>query len=118
MPLVGSNTHALMAVSTKYLSSRQGGWEPSPGACGKCMCVRMHGCDEAYNPYPDRGNVLRHVGLTFAAVVGDRCARRRCGRLHFGRFGWRLCPLQLALSSCKHTLCCDKIVNQTIPRDG
>jgi hypothetical protein len=41
-PLIGSDARALVAVSTRYLSSEQGGWQPEPGACGKCM-VRGRG---------------------------------------------------------------------------
>ena len=35
--LVGNDTHAMVAVSTKYLSTNQGFWQPTMGACGKCM---------------------------------------------------------------------------------
>ncbi|KAI8469932.1 MAG: hypothetical protein J3K34DRAFT_521733 [Monoraphidium minutum] len=73
VPLEGSDTHALVAVSTKYIKSRQGGWHDDPGACGMCMCVRLQGCDDVYNPHPNRDNVLRNQGLAFAARVGDRC---------------------------------------------
>jgi hypothetical protein len=44
-PLAGSNERALVAVSTRYLSSNQGGWQPEPGACGHCMVRRRRvGC--------------------------------------------------------------------------
>jgi hypothetical protein len=38
--LHGTDKYALVAVSTKYLKSFQGGWNPSnKGACDKCMCI-------------------------------------------------------------------------------
>jgi len=87
-PLIGSDAHALVAVSTKYLSSKQGAWEPEPGACAKCMCVRVHGVDNVYNPAPNYDNVRKYSGLTFAAQVGDRCVwfQTRVGG-RFARFG-------------------------------
>jgi hypothetical protein len=72
VPLVGDDAHALIAASTKYLSSKQGFWEPEPGACGRCACVRLHGADTGYNTGPNLENVRKYTGLTFAARVGDR----------------------------------------------
>jgi hypothetical protein len=74
--LAGTNTHALVAVSTAHLSSRQGAWEPTPGACGSCMCVRVAGADSGMNPSVESmygPNVAGALGASFMAVVGDRC---------------------------------------------
>lgn len=71
--LKGSDEKALVAVSTKYLKTYQGGWNPSsPGACGKCMCIRLHGADEGYNPGVQKDAAKRALGLTFMGQVGDR----------------------------------------------
>lgn len=72
VPLVGSDSHALVAVSTKYLNSKQSGWEVDPGACGQCMCVRLNGIDLAFTGAEFADTVLPHVGIAFAAKVGDR----------------------------------------------
>lgn len=71
--LHGEDDAALVAVSTKYLKSYQGGWAGDKGACDKCMCVRMHGADEVFNPGLQKDNAAKHIGLTFKAKVGDRC---------------------------------------------
>jgi hypothetical protein len=70
----GSSEAAMVAVSTKYLKTYQGGWTSDTGACGKCMCVRMHGGDVKYNPGLQKESASKRVGLTFLAKVGDRCA--------------------------------------------
>ena len=70
--LYGSDDAALVAVSTKYLKTFQGGWAPDKGACGQCMCVRMHGADEAFNTGLQKPMVKKHLGLTFAARVRAR----------------------------------------------
>lgn len=69
----GSNTHATIALSTKYLKTFQGGWAVDRGACGYCVCMRVHGGDIAYNPGLHRDAVRRRIGLTFMARVSDRC---------------------------------------------
>ena len=51
----------------------QGGWATDKGACDKCMCVRMHGGDNKYNPGLQTEPMQKHMGLTFLAKVGDRC---------------------------------------------
>ncbi|GBF96386.1 hypothetical protein Rsub_09185 [Raphidocelis subcapitata] len=71
--LHGEDHAALVAVSTKYLKTYQGGWATDKGACDKCMCVRMHGGDNKYNPGLQTEPMQKHMGLTFLAKVGDRC---------------------------------------------
>jgi hypothetical protein len=74
--LAGSATHALVAVSTAHLSHREGAWEPTLGACGSCVCVRVAGADAGMNEAvaPMYGaNVARAKGASFMGVVGDRC---------------------------------------------
>lgn len=74
--LNGSDAQALVAVSTKYLKTAQGGWVPDKGACGSCMCIRLHGIDDVYNPGVNarqKAAATGMLGLTFMAVVGDRC---------------------------------------------
>jgi hypothetical protein len=68
--LKGSNEAALVALSTKYLKTYQGGWAADKGACNQCMCIRMHGADRAYNPGLQTQAAQRHVGLTFLGKVG------------------------------------------------
>lgn len=65
--LRGSDDYAMVALSTKYLKTYQGGWAGDKGACDKCMCVRMHGADTNYNKGVQRDVVGKHLGLTFAA---------------------------------------------------
>lgn len=84
-PLIGDDANAFVAVSTKYLTSAQGGSASDSGACGRCMCVRIHGADTSYNPAANQDNVRKYMGLTFAAQVGDRwerLLRKRCRRAH------------------------------------
>jgi hypothetical protein len=71
---VGTDEAALIAVSTKYLRTYHGGWASDKGSCGKCLCIRMHGVDSAYNPGFQPRRVRAHIGLTFKGIVGDRCA--------------------------------------------
>jgi hypothetical protein len=74
--LAGSATHALVAVSTAHLSSRQGAWEPEPGACGSCLCMRVAGADVGMNA-PAAAmygpSLAATAGASFMGVVGDRC---------------------------------------------
>lgn len=71
--LVGSNTHASVAVSTKYLNFQQGGWDTDKGACGKCMCISIFGGDSKYN-IGLRESVVHSVkGVSFLGRVIDRC---------------------------------------------
>lgn len=72
--LRGDNDYAMVAVSTKYLKTYQGGWAGDKGACDRCMCVRMHGGDDDYNKGIQKENARKHLGLTFLAKVGDRCS--------------------------------------------
>jgi hypothetical protein len=74
--LAGSATHAMVAVSTRHLSSRQGAWEPEMGSCGSCMCIRISGADAGANsadPSQFAENVGGATGASFMGVVGDRC---------------------------------------------
>jgi hypothetical protein len=73
-PHSGSTNHATIAVSTKYLKTQQGGWSQDTGHCGKCMCVHIHGADEAYNPGLQRDNARAHMHYAFMGKVRDRCA--------------------------------------------
>lgn len=72
--LKGSDEAAMVAVSTKYLKTFQGGWNADTGSCGKCMCIRMHGADELFNSGLQKDRAQKHLGLTFMGKVGDRCA--------------------------------------------
>ncbi|KAF8072387.1 ttc4 [Scenedesmus sp. PABB004] len=72
--LRGSDDAAMVAVSSKYLKTYQGGWAADGGACGQCMCVRLHGADDKFNSGLQTEQARKHVGLTFLAKVGDRCA--------------------------------------------
>jgi len=71
--LAGSNETAVVAVSTKYLKTSQGGWADEKGACGQCMCVHMRGVDNKYNPGVKFYAAKQHFGLTFLGKVADRC---------------------------------------------
>lgn len=71
--LKGDDRAAMVAVSTKYLKTWQGGWADDKGACGQCMCVRMHGGDNKFNGGMQTENMKKHLGVTFLAQVGDRC---------------------------------------------
>ena len=71
--LIGSDTHATVAVSSKYLRSQDGGWAANKGACGQCMCVHVNGGDAAYNQWLFEDSVRAQKGLCFMARVGDRC---------------------------------------------
>lgn len=73
-PHSGATDHATIAVSTKYLRTKQGGWADDKGHCGKCMCVYMHGADQAYNPGLQRENALAHMSYAFMGKVRDRCS--------------------------------------------
>jgi hypothetical protein len=67
--LQGNDEYAMVAVSTKYLKTHQGGWTSDTGACNKCMCIRMHGADNAFNPGLQTEQVGKRVGLTFMGKV-------------------------------------------------
>lgn len=69
---VGSNTHATVAVSTKYLKTYQGGWATQRGACGKCMCISVFGADDLYNKGLVKTLVMQYKGLSFMGRVRDR----------------------------------------------
>lgn len=71
--LAGSDGHANVAVSTKYLKTYDGGWAPEKGACGKCVCIRVHGGDIGYNVGLQTPSVSPHIGLSFMGRVADRC---------------------------------------------
>lgn len=71
--LKGNDRAAMVAVSTKYLKTYQGGWAGDKGACGQCMCVRLHGGDDKFNTGLQKDAASKHIGLTFLAQVGDRC---------------------------------------------
>lgn len=67
--LRGDDDAALVAVSTKYLKTWQGGWASDKGACNKCMCVRLHGADNKFNTGLQTKTAERQLGLTFLAKV-------------------------------------------------
>lgn len=67
--LMGDDKHAMVAVSSKYLETYQGGWTSDQGACHKCMCVRMHGADNAFNTGVQKETASKRIGLTFLAKV-------------------------------------------------
>jgi len=46
--LIGTDEHAMVAVSTRYLNRWQGGWESTPGACGQCMVGAGWGVDRRH----------------------------------------------------------------------
>lgn len=60
---------AMVALSTKYLKTYQGGWTSDKGACGQCMCIRMAGGDVGYNPGLQKDKAQKHIGLTFLGKV-------------------------------------------------
>ena len=75
--VIGSNRHAFVAVSTKYLNVQQSAFEADPGACGQCMCIRLAGADtgavvDAAAIRRQQQATLPYVGLTFMGMVGDR----------------------------------------------
>lgn len=72
--LRGDDDAAMVAVSTKYLKTYQGGWASDTGACWKCMCVRLHGGDNKFNSGLQKDVAKERLGLTFLAKVGDRCS--------------------------------------------
>lgn len=72
--LHGEDGYAMVAVSTKYLKTYQGGWAGDKGACDKCMCIRLHGGDDKYNQGLQKDALSKHIGLTFMGKVGDRCS--------------------------------------------
>lgn len=72
-PHSGSTNYATIAVSTKYLRTQQGGWSEDKGHCGKCMCVFIHGADQAYNPGLQHNNARQHMSYAFMGKVRDRC---------------------------------------------
>jgi hypothetical protein len=72
--LTGSDHRALIAVSTKYLKTYQGGWSQDTGSCGMCMCIRIHGADNKFNKGLQTEVAQKHLGLTFMGEVGDRCS--------------------------------------------
>ena len=65
----GDDKAALVAVSTKYLKTYQGGWAADKGACGKCICVRLHGGDDKFNSGINKNAAQKHIGLTFLGKV-------------------------------------------------
>lgn len=70
---IGSDRYATVALSTRYLKTWQGGWNPtSKGACGRCVCVTLYGGDVAYNRGLQRWVVAKYRGLSFMGKVGDR----------------------------------------------
>jgi len=73
-PHSGSANYATIAVSTKYLKTKQGGWAADKGHCGQCMCVYIHGADQAYNPGLQRDNAKVHMSYAFMGKVRDRCS--------------------------------------------
>jgi hypothetical protein len=83
--VVGSDARAYVTVSSKYLTPKQGAASTEPGACAKCMCLRLSGADTAARPDASLETVVKFTGLTLAAQVGDRCAGdagQGAGRLH------------------------------------
>ena len=72
--MVGSDTHASVAVSTQYLKDFQGGWAADKGACGKCMCIGILGGDDQYNKGLQKQAVNAHRLYCFMGKVTDRCA--------------------------------------------
>jgi hypothetical protein len=72
--LKGDDDAAMVAVSTKYLKSHQGGWAGDKGACDMCMCVRLSGGDKGFNPGLQTEPLSKHIGLTFKAKVRARAA--------------------------------------------
>ncbi|KAI8464817.1 MAG: hypothetical protein J3K34DRAFT_439029 [Monoraphidium minutum] len=72
--LQGDDNYAMVAVSTKYLKTYEGGWAASKGACDKCMCIRMHGGDDKFNTGLQKEHAQKSIGLTFMGKVGDRCS--------------------------------------------
>jgi hypothetical protein len=69
---VGSDAHAFVAVSSKYLSPKQGVLSTDPGACAKCVCLRLSGADTGARPGASLEAAVKYSGLTLAARVGDR----------------------------------------------
>jgi hypothetical protein len=67
--MVGDDEAGMVAVSTKYLKTYQGGWAGDKGACDRCMCVRLHGVDDNFNRGVQHDNVKPRLGLTFLARV-------------------------------------------------
>ena len=67
--LRGNDKFAMVAVSTKYLKTYQGGWTSNRGACHQCMCIRLQGGDDAYNKGLQKDSVDAHRGLTFLGKV-------------------------------------------------
>jgi hypothetical protein len=76
--LRGDNDYAMVAVSTKYLKTYQGGWAGDKGACDRCMCVRIHGGDDEYNKGIQKENARKHLGLTFLAKVRTGQQQQYC----------------------------------------
>lgn len=69
--LRGNDNFAMVAVSTKYLKTHQGGWTADQGACHKCLCVRLHGGDDLFNKGLQKGLANQRIGLTFLAKVRE-----------------------------------------------
>jgi hypothetical protein len=67
--LKGEDEAAMVAVSTKYLKTYQGGWAGDKGSCGKCMCIRLHGGDDKFNTGLQKEAASKHIGLTFLGKV-------------------------------------------------
>eukprot|EP00878_Enallax_costatus_P034058 GHUV01037667.1.p1 GENE.GHUV01037667.1~~GHUV01037667.1.p1 ORF type:complete len:197 (-),score=33.99 GHUV01037667.1:117-707(-) len=72
--LRGDDNAAMVAVSTKYLKTYQGGWASDTGACWKCMCVRLHGADNKFNSGLQTDHAQKQLGLTFLAKVSSSTA--------------------------------------------
>jgi hypothetical protein len=85
----GSDTHALVAVSTKYFPKDQSGWnEQKPPYCGQCLCIHVLGAeltgvvnkpkaefaqqhDDIFKTSMEKVKPFR--GATFMGKVADRC---------------------------------------------
>ena len=78
--LYGDDQYAMVAVSTKYLKTYHGGWAGDKGACGKCMCIRLHGGDDKFNQGLQKDNTRKHLGLTFMGKVRASWDDRSSGR--------------------------------------
>ena len=72
LPMVGSNYHARVAVTSKYVNFDQGGWSQDAGHCNKCMCISILGADNKYNPGVQEWVVDKYRGISFMGKVTDR----------------------------------------------
>jgi hypothetical protein len=87
--LRGNDNFAMVAVSTKYLKTFQGGWTKDQGACHKCMCIRMHGGDDLFNKGLQKERVQQRMGLTMLGKVRGAGAWRVPRRVARGCAGVR-----------------------------